>query len=186
MVAAFYLLSLVGLIGAYDVLYWHWYRLRLFTVPEARVENLTHAIRALIYGLMTFTVLHVDARGAWWWVYPAVLAFEVLNTFWDVVLEPNSRRKLGGVPPSEYVIHVMLSILTGAALASIIWGARTLLAQPSYIGFRTLDVPTMPLVGGYVSIVIALAMFAFEFSGFIKLSNQRARAVGATASVGRR
>src|SRR4029077_18989676 len=36
MKAAFYLLTLVGLIGSYDVLYWHWYRLRLFSLPAAR------------------------------------------------------------------------------------------------------------------------------------------------------
>ena len=33
MIAAFYLLTLVGLIGSYDVLYWHWYKLRLFWPP---------------------------------------------------------------------------------------------------------------------------------------------------------
>jgi hypothetical protein len=172
LIAAFYLLTVVGLVGSYDVLYWHWYRLRLFQVPAARVENLTHAIRALLYAAMILTVLHVDATGGWWFLYPALLTCEVGNTTWDVILEPRTRRKIGGVPPAEYVIHVLLSILTGGALASIIWGTRSLLGEVSHLGFRTIDVPFMPRVGAYVSAVVAIGMFGFELGGFIRLSGQ--------------
>ena len=173
MIAAFYLLTLVGLIGSYDVLYWHWYRLRLFQIPEARVENLAHAVRAFLFAAMTLTVLHVDARGWWWPVYPALLGFEVANTMWDVLLEPHSRRKMGGLPPAEYVIHVFLSILTGGALASIIWGTHFLLREPSFLGLRTIDVPLLPRVGAYGSVIVALGMCGFELGGFFRLSRRR-------------
>ena len=170
MKAAFYLLTIVGLIGSYDVLYWHWYKLRLFRLPAARWENLTHAIRALLFAVMTLLVLHVDARGWWWPVYPAVLAVEVANTMSDVILEPKSRRNIGGLPATEYVVHIFLSILTGAALACVVWGTRDLLHASTYLGLRTIDIPAYVRAGAYLSVVIALGMFAFELRGFFRLA----------------
>jgi hypothetical protein len=172
MEAAFYLLTIVGILGSYDVLYWHWYRLKLFQYPESRMENVTHAIRALLFALMMLMVLHVDARGWWWPIYPVLLAGEVTNTVADVLLEPKSRRNIGGLPPVEYVIHIILSILTGGALASVIWGTWNLLTEPSYLGFRTLPAPVFVLFGAYMSVVIALAMFVFELRGVFRVSRQ--------------
>lgn len=174
--AAFYLLTLVGLIGSYDVLYWHWYRLRLFRLPAARWENLTHAIRALLFAVMMLVVLHVDARGWWWPLYPLVLASEVTNTMADVILEPRSRRDIGGLPAPEYIIHIFLSIMTGAALASVIWGTRHLFFEPSWLGLRTIDVPLPPRLGAYGSVVVAVGMFCFELGGVLRLT-PRARPV---------
>jgi hypothetical protein len=176
MKAAFYLLTLVGLIGSYDVLYWHWYRLRLFSLPAARWENLTHALRALLFAVMMLVVLHVDARGWWWPLYPLVLAFEVTNTMADVILEPRSRRDIGGLPAPEYIIHIFLSIMTGAALASVIWGTRHLFFEPSLLGLGTIDVPLLPRIGAYASVVVAIGMFFFELGGVLRLA-PRARAV---------
>ena len=167
--SAFYLLTIVGLIGSYDVLYWHWYRLRLFRLPAARWENLTHALRALLFATMMLVVLHVDARGWWWLLYPAVLGLEVTNTMSDVILEPKSRKGIGGLPGAEYVIHIFLSILTGAALACVIWGTRGLLQEPTALGLRTLDVPVTVRAGAYPSMVVALGMFTFELVGFFRL-----------------
>ena len=177
MKAAFYLLTLVGLIGSYDVLYWHWYRLRLFRLPAARWENLTHAIRALLFALMMLVVLRVDARGWWWPLYPLVLAFEVTNTRADVIIEPRSRRDIGGLPAPEYVIHIFLSILTGAALASVIWGTRQLFSEASFLGVRTIDVPLLPRLGAYASVVVAFGMFGFELGGVLRLGPRNHPAV---------
>jgi hypothetical protein len=184
MIAAFYLLTLVGLIGSFDVLYWHWYRLRLFAAPDARWENLTHAIRALLFAAMMLMVLHVDARGWWWPLYPLLLTFEVVNTMSDVIMEPRTRRNLGGLPAAEYILHIMLSLMTGAALASVIWGTRDLLWEPAFIGVRTLDVPLLPRIGAYGSVVVALGMFVFEMRGFFQLAPGRLRAQRAAVQAG--
>jgi len=118
-------------------------------------------------------VMHVDARGRWWPVYPVVLAIELINTITDVILEPGSRRNIGGLPPVEYVIHIVLSLMTGAALASVIWGTRELVFAPTYLGLRTIDVSVVMRAGAYSSVAAALAIGSFELSQFLRLSSQR-------------
>jgi len=172
MIAAFYLLMLVGFVGSYDVFYWHWYRLQLFRLRDARHENLTHAFRALLFAVMILTVMHVDARGMWWPLYPVLLGLEVTNTLTDVVLEPHSRKKIGGLPPQEYIIHIFLSLMTGGALASVVWGTRSLMAEPSYLGLRTIAVSGLARSGAYLSAVAAVGMFFFELAGVFRLSRQ--------------
>ena len=164
---------LIGLVGSYDVQYWHWHRLRLFEQPEARTENLTHAIRALLFAAMTLMVLHLDARGAWWPIYPALLSLEVINSLADVILEPASRRRMGGLPAAEYIVHIVLSILTGGALASIIWDSFPLFYEPSHLGLRTLPVPLVFRLAAYVSVVAAFGMFSFELRGFFRLGRPK-------------
>jgi len=73
MYAAFYLLTIVGMVGAYDVLYYHIYKLRLYQHHDALWENFTHLVRALLFAVMLLTVLHVRAAGWWWFLYPTLL-----------------------------------------------------------------------------------------------------------------
>jgi hypothetical protein len=177
MYAALYLLTVAGMVGSYDVLYYHMYKLRLFQQRDAVWENLTHAIRALLYAAMMLVVLHVRLRGWYWLLYPALLSCELVNTMSDTILEPYSRRKLGGLPPVEYSLHVFLSIVTGAALASIVWGTYDLLFEPPSFALGSLDIPTFALLGSYSSVLIALGFFAFESCGFVRLLVQRRKAV---------
>jgi hypothetical protein len=173
MYAALYLLTVSGLVGSFDVLYYHMYKLRLFSRNEAMWENLTHAIRALLYATLMLTVLHVHATGWCWLVYPVLLGCEVVNTMADTILEPRSRKSTGGLPPVEYSLHVFLSIVTGAALASIVWGTHDLLFQTPSLSWRTLDIPLQVLLGSYSSVLIALGMFVFESVGFFRLLRRR-------------
>ena len=173
MYAAFYLLTIVGLVGAYDVLYYHIYKLRLYQHHDALWENLTHLVRALLFAVMLLTVLHVRASGWWWFLYPTLLGFELINTMSDVILEPRSRRNIGGLPPVEYTLHIFLSLMTGAALASIVWATHDKIAAPASLRLETLEVGPLVLAGAYSSIVMALSMFSFELYGFFKLFGKR-------------
>jgi len=175
MYAALYLLTIAGLVGSYDVLYYHIYKLRLYRQRDAVWENLTHAIRALLFAAMMLTVLHIRLRGWYWLLYPALLGCELVNTMSDTILEPHSRRHIGGLPPVEYSLHVFLSIVTGAALASIVWGSYDLLLETPGFSFESLDIPPYVLLGSYSSVLIALGMFVFESVGFIRLLRQRAQ-----------
>jgi hypothetical protein len=167
--AAMYLLTVAGLVGSYDVLYYHIYKLRLYRQHDAVWENVTHAIRALLFATMMVTVLNLECRGWWWLLYPVLLTCELTNTMSDTFLEPISRRNLGGLPPVEYSLHVFLSIVTGAALASIIWGTYPMLWQESAVQWRMPDLPLLVLPGAYASVLVALGMFVFESCGVIRL-----------------
>jgi hypothetical protein len=175
MKAAFYLFSIAGVIGAFDVLYYHIYTHRLYKQPSAIWENVTHFVRALLFAVFFVLTLHVEASGSWWWLYPAIIGVEVLNTTVDTMLEPSSRKSLGGLPAGEYFLHVFLSILTGAALASILWDTYPLLSAPTALQWHTLDVPAPLRFGSYGAVVMALGFFLFESSAFFKQLAQRQR-----------
>src|SRR5262245_11938017 len=162
MYAAFYLLTIVGLVGAYDVLYYHIYKLKLYRHHDAMWENVTHLVRALLFATMLLTVLRVRASGWWWFLYPTLLGFELFNTMTDVIIEPRSRRNIGGLPPMEYILHIFLSLTTGAALASIVWATYGQIGAPSSLRLETLEVGPLVLAGAYSSVAAALSMFCFE------------------------
>ncbi|MBI2825387.1 MAG: hypothetical protein HYX69_11940 [Planctomycetia bacterium] len=173
MLAAFYLLTIVGLVGSIDVLFYHIYKLRLYRQREAMWENLTHLTRALLFGVMMLTVIHLRASGWLWFIYPLLLGFELTNTMIDVTMEPYTRRNLGGLPPVEYILHVFLSICTGAALASVVWGTYTMIWEPTGIAIATVPVGSMVLLGAYWAVLVSFGMFTFELVGFLRLFRTR-------------
>jgi hypothetical protein len=174
MLAAFYLLTLAGLVGSYDVLYYHIYKLKLYKKHDAMWENVTHAIRALLFAAMMLTVMHLRCSGWWWLIYPILLSFELINTMTDAILEPKTRKSMGGLPPVEYYLHIFLSIVTGAALASIIWGTYSMLWEAPSISLRMIEgVPLLALPGAYFSVVVSIGMFVWELAGVRRLYRER-------------
>ena len=173
MIAAFYLLTVAGLVGSYDVLYYHIYKLKLYKQHDAMWENVTHAIRALLFAVMILTVMHVRCTGFWWLIYPILLTVEVTNTMTDAILEPKTRKSMGGLPAVEYYLHIFLSIVTGAALASIIWGTYETMWEPPSVSLRMIDVPAMALPGAYFSVVVSCGMFVWELMGVRRLWRER-------------
>lgn len=172
-VAAFYLLTIAGLCGSYDVLYYHIYKLKLYKQHDAMWENVTHAIRALLFAVMLLTVMHVRCTGWWWLIYPILLTIEVTNTMTDAILEPKTRKSMGGLPPVEYYLHIFLSIVTGAALASIIWGTYEMMWEPPSVSLRMIEVPALALPGAYFSVVVSAGMFVWELMGVRRLWRER-------------
>lgn len=166
---------LAGAVGAYDVLYYHIYTHRLYKQPSAMWENVTHFMRALLFAVFFILIVHVQASGAWWWLYPAVIAVEFINTMCDTILEPASRKSLGGLPAGEYILHVFLSIVTGGALACMLWDTYPLLSEPTALTWRTLDVPDFLRYGSYVATVVAIGFFLFEAGSFVRQFAQRQR-----------
>jgi hypothetical protein len=56
---AFYLLLVIGTIGFFDVLFFHWYRCRLAERPECHREVFWHTARHLIYALQFLWVANL-------------------------------------------------------------------------------------------------------------------------------
>ncbi|WP_225411582.1 hypothetical protein [Stigmatella hybrida] len=173
MKAAFYLFMIAGAFGGFDVLYYHIYTHRLYRQPSAIWENVTHFTRALLFAVFFTLIVHVKAAGAWWWLYPAIIAVEFVNTMLDTVLEPSSRKSLGGLPTGEYILHVFLSLITGAALACMLWDSHGLLSEPTSLTWHTLDLPASMVFGAYMSTAAAVGFFAFESYSFLKQLSQR-------------
>lgn len=109
------LLTLASLVGAFDVLYYHLYRFRLYRRPGSTAEELTHLVRGAVFvGFVAGLMVGPEARP--WMV--VLLLLDVANTVADVLLERRSRAGMGGLPTGEYLVHVLGSSLVGAAAAS--------------------------------------------------------------------
>lgn len=120
---AFFLLA-ASMIGAFDVLWWHLYKFRLYDQPGSVLEEVTHLVRYLLFlGIAVALVTADDPRGVQWLVV-ALFAADIAVTTVDVLAEPESRAPLGGLPRLEYLVHILATFLLGGAAATFWWSAE--------------------------------------------------------------
>jgi hypothetical protein len=127
MIVPLVLLLAMAFIGSIDGAYYHTYKFALYRQPSARLETVTHVIRAFA---LAFTVLVLTSGipvGRWFWVVAAVFAVDFIDDIVDVAIEPRSRAPLGGLPPLEYLIHMIVMALSGGVWVSFLvagWASR--------------------------------------------------------------
>ena len=121
MIAVVELLTLLGVLGAVDTLYFHEWRAKLPGLGKhARAELQLHAARDFIYALLFSTLPWIRWQGNWAVVLALLLLAEVMLTLWDFVVEDWIRKPLGGVYPAERIMHGVMGIVYGAMLAYLI------------------------------------------------------------------
>jgi hypothetical protein len=116
MSAALYLLLAQGLLGAFDTLWYHEYRLRLPRKATAKTELRLHAARDFAYTVVFGTLGWIAWQGAWAALFAAILLAEIVITLWDFVEEDRTRR----LPAGERVMHGVMGIVYGAFLATFV------------------------------------------------------------------
>jgi hypothetical protein len=172
MVAAFYLLLVIGHIGLFDVLYFHYYRCRLHARPECHREVFWHTIRHIIYGLQFLIIANLRFHGPALLLLGAIYATDVFIAWSDVWEETLSRRNQGGLPRAEYFMHIVLSLLVGAYILLVgqnVWPDRLL---PVAI---IVDPPAIPsLLRFYMSVmgVMAFVAFAHDLLGWLRMRKE--------------
>jgi hypothetical protein len=120
MTTALWLLALLGLIGAFDTIYYHEWRGRLVARREMRPELRLHVARDAIY-VVLFGTLPILAWQGWVvGVLVFLLVAEIVITMADFVTEDRVRAGLGGVFPGERVTHAVMGIVYGAMLAFLV------------------------------------------------------------------
>lgn len=172
MVAAFYLLLVIGHIGLFDVLYFHYYRCRLHARPECHREVFWHTVRHIIYGLQFLIIANLRFHGALQLVLAAIYAADVFIAWSDVWEETVSRRNQGGLPRAEYFMHIVLSLLVGAYILLVgqnVWPDRLLpagvvIAPPAVPGLLRLYMSSMG--------VMAFVAFTHDLLGWLKMHKQ--------------
>lgn len=176
MTVAFYILMIVGHLGVFDVLYFHWYRCRLHERPECQREVFWHTARHLVYALQFLLIANLRLHGAALWLLVILYGADVTVAWADVWEETKSRAPQGGLPRGEYFMHVVLSVLVGAymmAVASAAWPDRLLptavLLSPPAVPFLLRAWMTLMGVG-------ALCMFARDAYEVCKRSTAWSRA----------
>jgi hypothetical protein len=121
MITALVLLTVQGVIGAFDTLYYHEYRARLpGRVPGTAPELRLHAVRDFIYAALFAALPLLRFEGALVLVVAALFAAEIGITLRDFVVEDTVRKPIGGVYPGERVTHAVMAIIYGAALAFLL------------------------------------------------------------------
>jgi phosphatidylglycerophosphate synthase len=138
-----YLLFALGLLGAADIMLYHTVSHGIRHHPGSQFELVTHALRGPTYALLFLLIPNVALLG-WWFVLIILLfIFDLAISIADFYLEGDSRRKLGGLPPGEYVLHILLAILFGALVAGVLYEGGQWLWAPTAIRYQPAAVPVV-------------------------------------------
>jgi hypothetical protein len=116
MTVAIWLLFAQALLGAFDTLYYHEYRLRLPHARGTSLELRLHAARDFAYAIIIGTLGFLTWNGRLAWVLFALLMLEVAITLWDFIEEDRVRR----LPAGERAMHAVMGIVYGAFLANLL------------------------------------------------------------------
>ena len=103
----------VGVLGAFDTIYYHEWNLRLPEASFAGRELKLHAARDFVYAILFGSLGWVTWQGAWTWVLAAPLLTEIAITLSDFIQEDRTRK----LPAGERVTHAILGIVYGIFLA---------------------------------------------------------------------
>ncbi len=166
-VAPLAIMSVAAPLAAIDVLYFHIYKFRLHAHRASQLETVTHLMRALLFGIAAFLLTHHEPHGAWFWAITGLVAADFLNNLADVILEPKSRAALGGLPPLEYVIHIVGATASGVIAGVWVIGAWPLASLPTELAPPG-DVPAWLATNGHGLYAGAAAMLIGEAALLIR------------------
>jgi len=116
MTIAIWLLMVQAILGAFDTLYYHEYRLRLPAGLGTATELRLHATRDFAYAVIIGSLGWLTWLGALAWVLAAILLLEIVISLWDFIEEDRIRK----LPPGERAMHAVMGIVYGAFLAKLI------------------------------------------------------------------
>jgi uncharacterized protein len=116
MLTALWLLVAQGVLGAFDTLYYHEYKLRLPAKSNARRELQLHALRDFVYAVLFGTIGWLTWNGLLAWICLLLLLAEITITLIDFVEEDRTRK----LPPGERVMHAVMGIVYGLFLAYLL------------------------------------------------------------------
>ena len=125
------LLIAQGLLGAFDTLYHHEFKVGLAQKVTARTELAIHSMRAMLYGVLFAGLAFFEWHGGWVWVLSAIVLVEVGLTLWDFVVEDQTRL----LPGSERITHTILAINGGAAFVLLAMTLPEWYAKPGQLYF---------------------------------------------------
>ena len=136
MTVAIWILMIQALLGAFDTLYYHEYKLKLPHGDHTKLELKLHASRDFAYAVIIGSLGWVTWLGAWVYVLAALLVAEIAITLWDFIEEDKVRK----LPAGERAAHAIMGIVYGAFLAYLVpemikWSSMPTGFGPKYHGF---------------------------------------------------
>ena len=164
---AFLLMFTGGMVGAIDQLYYHIYKFKLHKLQIAFWEHLTHVGKDLTY-LLFFLLMNTQATGKWWRLYPFLAIVNFTNTMADVMLEPRTRKTLGGIPAGEYRMHCLIFLMDGLAMGLVLWGAQEYRELGDNLAWSPLHLPGLLAITPAMGILLAIGFFTHDFAYLLR------------------
>jgi hypothetical protein len=150
------LFVVLGGLGAFDTLYYHEWRAKLPAMgPLARSELQLHALRDFVYAILFSMLPWLAWQGRYVVALITLLVVEIILTLWDFVVEDWIRKPLGGVYPGERVMHGLMGIVYGAALAYLVPVLRVWWSRPTSL---TIASPANSLVLAWILMVMGIGV----------------------------
>jgi hypothetical protein len=110
----------LGLLGAFDTIYYHEYVCRL-PVHGSKVagELRLHALRDFVYGILFLTLPFYKWQGILTVALCLLIVLEISITIWDFNTEAVERIQIGGIGNTERGLHLIMAVVYGVFLASL-------------------------------------------------------------------
>jgi hypothetical protein len=113
-------LLLFGIIGVIDGFYYHLWKFKLHKHTETCFEHWTHTIRATAFLVLLYLLFLHDYGGVYLLIAVGVIIIDIVVLFIDLIVEKDSRKKLGGLPHNEYIVHILANTLHFVSIALIL------------------------------------------------------------------
>ncbi len=161
LIAAQYTLIILGLIAVIDEIYYHYYKEKIHLKKDCKLENKLHLIRQISCAIIFFAVAHLKLTGVYAILMLIFLFFDIVNGFYDVYIEPKSRKSSSGLPAGEYFLHMLLSFISGIFYFNYI---SHLIEQPNSPSKLLFDSKETPFISSILTFYSLGAILFFFFT----------------------
>lgn len=169
------LMSLAGPLGALDIVYFHLWKFRLYSLPSARAETVTHLLRGIAFAAGGYLLATYSVSGAWFWLVGGLFAFDFFNNVVDAALETRSRAALGGLPRAEYVVHIIGSTFAGAIMVAFFVTSWASQSGPTKLASSRGTLPDWLILNGQMLAAGAALLTVIELCLFLHARTARRR-----------
>jgi len=141
------------LIGAFDGLYFHYYKYQLHLYKETKLEHYIHGLRGMIFSPIAFIFFVMESSGFILLLGLSLLFIDLILEIFDILVEKESRKNLGGISSGETLCHVFATGFRLLALGFIISKKPLSMFTLSLESFKFMEATNLLIVGLVFSIV---------------------------------
>lgn len=176
-----YLLFGLGWLGAADILFFHSVAHGIRSHADSVKELLSHSLRGPTYALLFILIPNFALRGRFAWAVLALLICDIAISIWDFSLEGSSRRRLGGLPSGEYVLHMLMAMVFGAMTATWIAATSEAFKEVTELVYAPARVPVIVRFMMSVMAILVLVSGVQDALAAFRLHRLKPKVLNATA-----
>ncbi len=156
------------ILATYDGRYLHIFKYELFNHRESSFEHKIHTVRALLFPIIVW-FLFIDNTNIGFWIAITAVFVDIVVLGLDAFYEKDSRIFMGGLPTSEYIIHLFANgfhfaaIILAVASKIVIINNEILLFQSNYAspGGELIQFVSINIIPGAIILAILHVLLTF-------------------------